>query len=87
MKILVTGSNGLLGFKLTELFLNKNVDFVATSRGQNRNTASGPHTYYPMDIEIPSQIEEVMSSVKPDVIINAAAMTQVDDCELDRKRC
>ena len=35
MKILITGSNGLLGQKLVQLILEKGNDLVATARGEN----------------------------------------------------
>jgi dTDP-4-dehydrorhamnose reductase len=36
-RILVTGSNGLLGQKLTELYLkNSEVELIATGRGADR---------------------------------------------------
>lgn len=32
-------------------------------------------------------MKNVMSKAQPDVVINAAAMTQVDECELNQKEC
>ena len=37
MRVLITGSNGLVGQYLSKLFLEKDIDFLATSRGENRN--------------------------------------------------
>ncbi len=87
MRILVTGSNGLLGQKLTQLLQqDKNVDLIATARGKSVvRIARGE--YHPMDISDRGNVEEVLRLTKPDVVINTAAMTQVDDCEQQREAC
>ena len=38
MMILITGSNGLLGQKLVKQLSKKNISFIATSKGKNRNS-------------------------------------------------
>jgi dTDP-4-dehydrorhamnose reductase len=87
MKILVTGSNGLLGQKLTELILtNGKHELIATSRGEDRLNAGG-YTYFSMDTSHLDQILEVVQATKPDVIIHTAAMTNVDQCELNQVDC
>ncbi len=87
-KILVTGSNGLLGQKLTSLMLKqKDVSLVATSRGVNRYAIKAGYTYIELDIANKTEAIQVISSVKPDVVINTAAVTQVDNCERNRKKC
>lgn len=87
MKILVTGSNGLLGQKLTELILtNGKHELIATSRGEDRLNAGG-YTYFSMDTSHLNQILEVVQATKPDVIIHTAAMTNVDQCELNQVDC
>ncbi len=87
MKILITGANGLLGYKLVQL-LNKQADIQVIATG--RRTISGlPSTvsFFELDISNPIQTDNVISALKPDVIINSAAMTQVDQCEIDREAC
>jgi dTDP-4-dehydrorhamnose reductase len=87
MKILVTGSNGLLGQKLTNLLTNeKSISFVATARSKSvLPIAHG--AFQPLDITDALQVNRVIADTKPDVIINTAAMTQVDQCETDREVC
>jgi len=90
MKILITGANGLLGQKLIKLLSQKEqVRVVATSRGENVNllSASGNTIFRPMDIVDEKAVHEVMHTVKPDVIIHTAAMTNVDQCEQEREKC
>jgi dTDP-4-dehydrorhamnose reductase len=40
-----------------------------------------------LDITDSLQTEKVVDELKPDVVINTAAMTQVDQCENDREQC
>ena len=87
-KILLTGSNGLLGQKLVELLLNtENVQVIATARGENRLPFTDGYAYRSMDITDREQVQTVVTSVKPDVIIHTAAMTNVDQCESEKAAC
>lgn len=87
MRILVTGSNGLLGQKLTELLQkDKDAYLIATARGKSvLEIARGE--YHSLDISDRDNVESLLRFTKPDVIINTAAMTQVDDCETQREAC
>ncbi|PLK46493.1 NAD(P)-dependent oxidoreductase [Emticicia sp. TH156] len=87
-KILLTGSNGLLGQKLVELLVSTtNHDVYATARGENRLPFTKGYTYTPMDITDKTQVQEVIDRIKPEVIINTAAMTNVDMCETAKDDC
>ena len=86
--VLVTGSNGLLGQKLTDLYATKqDVKLIATGRGENRHPLKSGYTYEVMDITNREQVFEVIGKHKPDCIIHGAAMTNVDACELDPEAC
>lgn len=87
MRILVTGSNGLLGQKLTSLLQKDNdVYLIATARGKSVVKIERGE-YHSLDISNRDQVEGVLRLTKPDVIIHTAAMTQVDDCETQRDAC
>ncbi|MDA9987082.1 SDR family oxidoreductase [Crocinitomicaceae bacterium] len=87
MKILITGSNGLLGQKLVKQLLNKNVSFLASSRGENRNPQC-PNTHYvQMDITKPSQVSAIFQEYLPSAVIHTAAITNVDYCESNPSEC
>lgn len=87
-KILITGSNGLLGQKLVELLVSKaHIDTVATARGGNRLPFSKGYRYVEMDITNPGTVNEVLDAERPDVLIHTAAMTNVDQCEVEKDAC
>lgn len=86
-KILITGSNGLLGQKLSDLYLEAGADFVATSTGENRHPMSANMQYIPLDITSKGDLSRVLENVKPTIIINTAAMTNVDVCESEPEKC
>ena len=80
--ILVTGSNGLLGQKITQqVLLTKQFNLVATSKGPDRYPAGTGYIYADMDILDPVAVKNVVEIHKPDAIIHTAAMTNVDTCE------
>jgi dTDP-4-dehydrorhamnose reductase len=85
---LITGSNGLLGQKLVYALLKRNdVKLIATSVGENRLIRKEGYIYEPLDITNKEDVEKIISKYKPDVIINTAAMTNVDACETKREEC
>jgi dTDP-4-dehydrorhamnose reductase len=87
-KILITGSNGLLGQKLVySLIKRTDVEVIATSVGANRLINKNGYTYASLDITKKSEVENVLQKYQPDVIINTAAMTNVDACETKRDEC
>lgn len=88
MKVLITGSNGLLGQKLTDAYKKRtDVELIATARGEDRYPAKGGYAYEPLDITNYAEVETVITKYKPDVVINTAAMTNVDQCETDHAGC
>ena len=87
-RVLITGSNGLLGQKLIyALAPNPMVDLIATARKANRCALREGYRYIPMDIENVQELENVFLGIKPDVVIHTAAMTHVDQCELNPEQC
>lgn len=86
--ILTTGSNGLLGQKLTEKILAEGrVKLVATSKGINRYPVKGGYGYAEMDILNAVRVREVIETYTPDAIVHTAAMTNVDTCEANKALC
>ena len=88
IKVVVTGSNGLLGQKMIKLLLRKDgVEIHAFSRGVNRIDQKEGYTYYSIDLSDRSVLQSLLLSIRPDYVIHTAAMTNVDACELDREAC
>jgi len=87
-KILITGTNGLLGQKLVELLMQKSeYAIVATARGANRLPFRQGYAYHSLDVTDRAQVLEVISEQQPDYVIHTAAMTNVDQCESEREAC
>lgn len=67
MKVLITGSNGMLGHDLIEVLKDNHELILTTSKT--------------LDITNKDQVFEVICDAEPDVVINSAAYTDVDGCE------
>lgn len=87
-KILLTGSNGLLGQKLISLMVtHPDIKLIATSVGENRHPIKNGYVYDSMDITVPENIEYVINKHQPQFIIHTAALTNVDSCEQEQDKC
>ncbi|HLU86925.1 MAG TPA: SDR family oxidoreductase [Taishania sp.] len=87
MKILITGSNGLLGQKIVAQLIKKKISFLATSLGENRNSNCPEKHFCTLDIVDAAAVKSVIEQYQPTHIIHTAAMTNVDACELDPEKC
>lgn len=72
MKILISGATGLLGSVCTRI-LKKNHDIVALSSHE-------------LDITNAADVEASIQQIRPDIVLNCAAFTNVDECESERER-
>ncbi len=72
MKVLITGSNGQLGWELQRC-VPEGVRVAAFSSSK-------------LDITDESSVQKIIAEVGPDVIINAAAYTAVDKAEQEKER-
>jgi dTDP-4-dehydrorhamnose reductase len=70
MRWLITGANGQLGKCFQKTLHTQGIDFIALSRTD-------------LDIANIELVNEAFNSVKPDVVINAAAYTNVEQAEVD----
>ena len=87
MKILITGSNGLLGQKIVRQLKKNNKLFLATSLGENRNPDCPNSFYRSLDISNQDQVNKVIMDYHPDAVIHTAAITNVDYCETNPDLC
>ena len=88
MKVLITGSNGLLGQKLVDAYRKRtDVQLIATAKGADRYPEKNGYVFESLDISDELEVERIIGNHKPDVLINTAAMTNVDACETDHAGC
>ncbi|ALD20165.1 SDR family oxidoreductase [Hymenobacter sp. DG25A] len=89
MRILITGSNGLLGQKLVALLRQQpGVELIATSRGANKLASLYPEVrFVPLDVTSQEQVQQILTEEHPTHLIHTAAMTNVDECELNHEAC
>ena len=87
MRLLITGSNGLLGQKIVRICQKRGADFLATSFGKNRNQDCPDGNYVELDITNQTNTEEVFGAYQPTHIIHTAALTNVDYCEQHPEEC
>lgn len=86
--VLITGSNGLLGQKITALILAKKpMRLVATNRGTNKYPIKEGYVYEEMDLLARKRVAEVLRQYRPEVVIHAAAMTNADICHDQPEEC
>jgi len=81
MKILITGGSGLLGSKISEIAIQKGHE---TYSGYNTHES----TYgipIKLDITNNKNVQNVFEMIQPEVVIHAAALTNVDTCEKDKE--
>ncbi len=84
-RILVCGSNGLLGQQLAWM-LKENQEFEVLHTSHHRSFYLGNiFDYTQLDITNRSDVKSLVSSYRPDVVLNAAAMSNVDVCERERE--
>ena len=80
MTTVVAGANGLVGSRVVARLVASGERVVGLGRGPPRG--EGNFEYVEVDLlRDPDKLVEVIDSVRPDGVINAAAMTDVDPCE------
>ncbi|MCW4018263.1 MAG: dTDP-4-dehydrorhamnose reductase [Candidatus Bathyarchaeota archaeon] len=81
MKLLITGASGLYGSKLAETALGRQYQVYAV-----HNQHSAAHGVpVQLDITEKAKVEKEISEIKPDAVVHAASMTNVDECDLSRE--
>jgi dTDP-4-dehydrorhamnose reductase len=80
LKLLITGASGLYGSKLAQMALAKNFE-VYSSDIQDLSVYGN---FVKLDISEKAQVAEAFKTIKPDVVVHAATLTDVDKCELNK---
>ena len=71
MKWLITGGSGQLGLAMQKELTSRGIDFIATNSSE-------------LDVTNPLMVNQFVDSVRPEVIVNAAAWTDVDGAESNK---
>ena len=84
-RILITGSNGLVGQKVVEILSRStNYNLLLTSKQGQSVFSDETLPYRQLDVSDKQEVRKVVDEIEPDMIINTAAMTNVDKCETER---
>jgi dTDP-4-dehydrorhamnose reductase len=81
LKLFITGAGGLYGSKLAKLALAKGYE-VYSSDIQSLSISGN---FVKLDVSDKRQVEKVIQSIKPDALVHAASLTDVDKCEINKK--
>lgn len=84
-KILVTGANGLLGEKVTEIFKHESSHTLLLTDLHDKAEEPKGFEYFPLDLTKKEDVKDAIRNYSPDIIINCAAYTNVDGCETERE--
>lgn len=81
LKLLVTGASGLYGSKLSQIAVDRGLE-VYTCDVQDLHTCGN---FVKFDISNRELVDETFKRVKPDIVVHAASLTDVDKCELNQE--
>jgi dTDP-4-dehydrorhamnose reductase len=85
MKVLITGAHGLLGQKLALIMgAETRWELLLTDLTSRTFFINKRFDYQQLDIRNRNDVKSLIAAYTPDVIVNTAAMTDVDACESDK---
>jgi dTDP-4-dehydrorhamnose reductase len=83
-RVLITGSNGLLGQKTVELFSRSDYSLYLLSLEEHSVFDEKTFPYRQVDLTRRQDVRRVVDEFEPEFIVNTAAITDVDHCEAHR---
>ena len=86
MRVLITGCNGLLGQKLIKQAPN-NVKILGVDLHSEPFLTSEQFSFENLDITKRPKVIELVRRFEPEWIVNTAALTDVDACEVEKEKC
>lgn len=84
-RVLIVGSNGMLGQRLTGHFLLHKNSYEVFACSAEEESYIEEVDYRQVDISQKNDVKKMILDFYPDVIINAAAYTNVDGCESNKE--
>ena len=83
-RVLVLGAGGFLGSNVVRAFAADALDdLVLHVHDRATHLAEGMAKSFRADLARPGELEEVLSHVRPNLVVNCAALADVDACERD----
>ncbi len=79
--VLITGANGLLGQNLAAAYCDAPKLVMSDLHPASAVSPAGNSSYVQADLADSAQVQNLVHAAKPDLILHAAAMTNVDACE------
>lgn len=80
MRVLITGGSGLLGSKLAEIAADRGYEVICGYVNHPPPIGEG----LKLDLADPGEVRRQILASEPDLVFHAAALTDVDRCEVDR---
>lgn len=80
-KLLILGSNGLLGAYLSYRFKSKKFNLFLASKNISKNNKN----LFKIDLNDLEKLKDLIKNINPDIIINCVGNTNVDFCEKNKK--
>lgn len=81
----MTGGGGLLGWWLVRAFRDRGFAVHATYHSRKPRGPEGV-TWHKLELSVPDSVSGVFKEARPELVIHAAAFTDVDGCESDKER-
>lgn len=87
-RVLITGSNGLVGQSVIKAMADL-PGYIAFGSSLSHNQVAGlsPDSFFAADLSAPGSITRVVQELRPEVIVHCGALTQVDACEANPHLC
>jgi dTDP-4-dehydrorhamnose reductase len=80
LKLLITGAGGLYGSKLAKIAVEANLEVYSCDVQESQVCGN----FVKFDVSNKELVNEAFKRVKPDVVVHAATLTDVDKCELNK---
>ncbi len=82
MKVLVTGANGLVGRRVIRM-LSQNAEYQVYATSQKRVQFDANVNFFTVNL-VYSDLNQLIETICPNILIHCAAMASPDACEVDR---
>jgi dTDP-4-dehydrorhamnose reductase len=83
MRLLITGASGLLGMNLA---LGASKEHVVVGQINSRPVTTDLFTVVTADLLAPDSVDCLLDAAQPDVVVNCAALADIDACERNPER-